>query len=76
MGRGYKLTVKNDLLRNCKLGITRARRQIQHQYVDTAPIHLVQELLYGFHHHRAPPHDGASFGDEIAHRHGLDSVVC
>lgn len=70
-----KRTVKNNLLRYGKLCVARSRWHVQHQHVDLAPVHLVQELLDGLHDHWAAPYDGTLLGDEVSHRHGLDAIV-
>jgi hypothetical protein len=69
-------TIKHYLLRDTQLRVARAGRQVQHQHVQTAPFHLVQELLERLHDHQAAPDYGRIFIYEVAHRHGLDAVVC
>lgn len=66
-GKSNELTIEFQLLGNGQLHISRARREIQHQHVQTAPFDFVQELLEGFHYHQAAPDDGRGFGDQVAH---------
>ena len=72
---GKLLTVQVDLLCNGQLGVPCPRRKIEHQDVQSAPIHIMKELLHGLHHHEAAPNDRRLVGHEVAHRHGLDAIV-
>src|SRR5688572_6190622 len=46
-----------DLLRQGELRVSRAGRQVDDEKVELAPRHVLQKLLHGLHHHRAPPDD-------------------
>ena len=59
--------IELDLLGDRQLRIPRPWRQVQDQYVQTAPFDFVQELLQGFHDHQTAPHDRCFFVDEVAH---------
>lgn len=76
LGRWPELTVELDTLRDAQLRVSGARGQVEHEHVQASPLDLVQELLEGLHDHHPAPHYGAVLVDEVAHRHGLDAVVC
>ena len=44
-----------DLLRQRELGVAGARRQVDHQEVERAPLDVGEELLDRLHHHRTAP---------------------
>jgi hypothetical protein len=59
------------LLGQGELDVAGARRQVDHQVVDVAPLRVAEQLLQRLGHHRAAP-DHRRFGvDQEADRHGL-----
>ncbi len=67
-------TGNRHLLGQCELGVTCARRHVEHQNVERAPRHFAQHLHQGRNHHRAAPDHGVIFFHQEAHRHHLDAV--
>ena len=63
-----------DFLRQGKLDVAGAGRQIDKQVVHVVPLALEQQLLQGLRHHRAAPHDGLVGIDQKADGHDLDAV--
>ena len=58
-----------------ELHVAGARRQIDHEVIQLAPIHAAQELLDDAVQHRPAPHQRLVAGIEKPHRHQLDAVV-
>ncbi len=57
-----------------QLGIGGARRQIDHEVVEIAPLHVAEELLDGAADERAAPDDRLTLRDEELDRDDLDPV--
>jgi hypothetical protein len=57
-----------------QLRVRRARRQVDHEVVEVAPLDVAQELLDRAADERAAPHDRLALGDEELDRDDLDAV--
>ena len=58
-----------------QLRIRGARRQVDHEVVELAPVDIAQELLDGATDERAAPHDGLALGHEELDGDDLDAVA-
>ena len=58
-----------------ELRIAGARRHVDHQHVEFAPLHVAQHLLERARHHRAAPDHRRVLGHDVADRHGLEPVA-
>ena len=57
------------------LRVARARRQIDQQIIQRAPVHLHHELLDGFHNHRPTPDDRLITLQQKSHTHQFHAVA-
>ena len=63
-----------DRLGQCQLGVGGARRQVHHQVVEVAPLHVAEELLDRTADQRAAPDDRLPLGHEELDRDDLHPV--
>lgn len=70
-----RLTIDNNLLHNAQLNITGARRQIEDEHIQLAPLDLMKQLLQRLHDHQAAPDDRLLLADQISDAHALDAIV-
>ncbi len=68
-------TRDRHLLRQRELDVAGARRQVDHEIVELAPVGLAQQLLERAGDHRAAPYHGRFRVDEEADRHRLYAVA-
>ena len=64
-----------DRLGQAELGIAGARRQVNHEHIPLAPLHLVEELANDAVEHRAAPDHGLMGIDQQAHRDHGDAAA-
>jgi hypothetical protein len=57
------------------MGVRGARREVDHEVVEIAPLHVTQELLDRPTDERAAPHDRLTLGHEELDRDDLDAVA-
>ena len=62
-------------LRQRQLRIAGARRHVDHQHVELAPLHVAQHLFERARHHGAAPDHRRVLVDDVADRHGLETVT-
>ena len=75
LGRGDDHRTRHrDLLRQGQLDVTGARRHVDHQVVEIAPVGLGHQLLQGSGGHRATPDHGRVVVGEEGHGHDFDTV--
>ena len=67
-------TGDGDALRKRQLNVAGARRQIDHQIIDVAPVGFIEQLLQRLRHHRAAPYHRRFDVDHESDRHCLDAV--
>ena len=67
--------IKRHRLAQRELCIARARRQIDQQIIQRAPVHLHHKLLDGFHNHRPAPDDRLVALQQKPHTHQLHAVA-
>ena len=64
-----------DLLRHGELHVARARRHVDHQDIQVAPVDFTQHLRQSLDDHWPAPDDRGALVDHEAHRHALEAVA-
>jgi hypothetical protein len=66
---------QRNALAHGQLGVAGARRHVDHQDIQVAPINIAQELFQRADDHRAAPDHGRILGHHEADRHDLQAMV-
>ena len=66
---------ERDRLHDRELNVAGAGRQIEHEVIELAPLHLPEELLGVLRHHRPAQDRRGSVLEQEAHRHQFQSVA-
>ena len=75
LGRGDDdRAAHRDALGEGELNVPGARRKVDDEVVDGAPVGVPKKLLEGLGHHRPPPDHRGVLLDEVPDGHGLDAV--